>query len=69
MIVFGLNAFHGDSTAALVRDGKLVAAAKDERFRRVKHATEQISRQRRRTSTSFSEFLQSELPRNHATDL
>src|ERR1044071_6637532 len=37
MIVLGLNAFHGDSAAALVRDGVLVAAAEEERFRRVKH--------------------------------
>ena len=37
MIILGLNAFHGDSAAALVRDGKLVAAAEEERFRRVKH--------------------------------
>jgi carbamoyltransferase len=37
MIILGLNAFHGDSSAALVRDGKLVAAVEEERFRRVKH--------------------------------
>src|SRR6476619_1701180 len=37
MIILGLNAFHGDSSAALVRDGKLVSAAEEERFRRVKH--------------------------------
>src|SRR5262249_38021171 len=37
MIVLGLNCFHGDSSAALVRDGELVAAAEEERFRRVKH--------------------------------
>ena len=37
MIILGLNAFHGDSSAALVRDGELVAAAEEERFRRVKH--------------------------------
>ena len=37
MIILGLNAFHGDSAAALVRDGALVAAAEEERFRRVKH--------------------------------
>src|SRR5712664_3319978 len=37
MIILGLNAFHGDSSVALVRDGKLVAAAEEERFRRVKH--------------------------------
>ena len=37
MIILGLNAFHADSAAALVRDGKLIAAAEEERFRRVKH--------------------------------
>lgn len=37
MIILGLNAFHGDSSAALLRDGRLVAAAEEERFRRVKH--------------------------------
>src|SRR5579863_5595647 len=37
MVILGLNAFHGDSAAAIVRDGKLVAAAEEERFRRIKH--------------------------------
>lgn len=37
MIILGLNAFHGDSSACLVRDGVLVAAAEEERFRRLKH--------------------------------
>jgi carbamoyltransferase len=37
MIILGLNAFHGDSSAALVRDGVLIAAAEEERFRRIKH--------------------------------
>jgi carbamoyltransferase len=37
MIILGLNAFHGDSAAAIVRDGILVAAAEEERFRRIKH--------------------------------
>ena len=35
--ILGLNAFHGDSAACLVVDGVLVAAAEEERFRRVKH--------------------------------
>ena len=35
--ILGLNAFHGDAAAALVIDGKLVAAAEEERFNRVKH--------------------------------
>ena len=37
MIVLGINAFHGDSAACLVRDGELVAAVEEERFRRIKH--------------------------------
>lgn len=37
MLILGLNAFHADSAACLVRDGKLVAAAEEERFRRIKH--------------------------------
>ena len=37
LIILGLNAFHGDSAASLVVDGKLVAAAEEERFRRIKH--------------------------------
>ena len=37
MIILGLNAFHADSSAAIIRDGKLIAAAEEERFRRVKH--------------------------------
>ena len=36
-MILGLNAFHADSSAALVRDGKLIAAAEEERFRRIKH--------------------------------
>jgi carbamoyltransferase len=35
--ILGINAFHGDSSACLLRDGKLVAAAEEERFRRIKH--------------------------------
>ena len=37
MIVLGLNAYHGDAAACLVRDGIVVAAAEEERFRRIKH--------------------------------
>jgi len=36
-IVVGINAFHGDSSACILRDGRLVAAVEEERFRRVKH--------------------------------
>src|SRR5882724_9100066 len=37
MLILGLNAYHGDSAACLIKDGKLVAAAEEERFRRIKH--------------------------------
>jgi carbamoyltransferase len=37
MIILGLNAYHADSAAAIVRDGTLVAAVEEERFRRIKH--------------------------------
>lgn len=35
--VLGISAFYHDSAAALVVDGKIVAAAQEERFTRVKH--------------------------------
>jgi len=35
--VLGVNVFHGDASAALIRDGALVAAIEEERFRRLKH--------------------------------
>jgi carbamoyltransferase len=35
--ILGLNAFHGDSSAALVVDGRVVAALEEERLTRVKH--------------------------------
>src|SRR5215469_3734066 len=37
MKILGLNAFHGDASAALLRDGQLVAALEEERLNRVKH--------------------------------
>ena len=35
--ILGINAYHGDVSAVLVRDGELVAAVEEERFRRIKH--------------------------------
>jgi carbamoyltransferase len=35
--ILGINAFHGDASACLVRDGELIAAVEEERFRRIKH--------------------------------
>jgi len=37
MYVLGINAYHGDASAALVHDGKLIAAVEEERFNRIKH--------------------------------
>src|SRR5947207_6431717 len=37
MIILGINAYHGDAAAAIVRDGEIIAAAEEERFNRVKH--------------------------------
>jgi carbamoyltransferase len=38
MVILGINAYHGDASAALVVDGQLVAAVEEERFNRIKHA-------------------------------
>jgi carbamoyltransferase len=35
--ILGLNAYHADSAACLVKDGNLIAAAEEERFRRIKN--------------------------------
>jgi carbamoyltransferase len=37
MNVLGINAYHADAAACLLRNGELVAAAEEERFRRIKH--------------------------------
>jgi carbamoyltransferase len=36
-VMLGINAFYSDSSACLLRDGVLLAAAEEERFRRIKH--------------------------------
>jgi carbamoyltransferase len=37
MLILGINAYHGDAAAAIIRDGKLIAAVEEERFNRIKH--------------------------------
>ena len=37
MYILGLNAFHGDSSACILKNGVLIAAAEEERFLRIKH--------------------------------
>jgi carbamoyltransferase len=38
MNILGINAYHGNASAAIVSDGRLVAAVEEERFNRVKYA-------------------------------
>ena len=42
MYVLGINAVYHDSAACLVQDGRVIAAAEEERFTRVKHAKRPI---------------------------
>lgn len=37
MYILGLNAYHADSSAALLKDGNIIYATEEERFTRVKH--------------------------------
>jgi len=37
MNILGINVYHPDVSAVLIRDGQLVAALEEERFRRIKH--------------------------------
>ena len=37
MYILGLNAYHPDSSACIIKDGQLIAAAEEERFVRIKH--------------------------------
>jgi carbamoyltransferase len=37
MYILGINAYHADGSAVLLRDGELVVALEEERFRRIKH--------------------------------
>src|SRR5579871_6712174 len=38
MIILGINAYHANASAAILVDGKLVAAVEEERLNRVKYA-------------------------------
>jgi carbamoyltransferase len=37
MHVLGINAYHADGSAVLLKDGELIVAVEEERFRRIKH--------------------------------
>jgi carbamoyltransferase len=38
MYILGINAYHGDAAAALIKDGRIIAAVEEERFNRIKHS-------------------------------
>ncbi|MGA3244445.1 MAG: carbamoyltransferase [Bacteroidota bacterium] len=40
MIILGISCFYHDAAAAIIRDGKLIAAAQEERFTRLRHDAE-----------------------------
>ena len=37
MVIVGINAYHGDASAAILIDGKVAAAVEEERLKRIKH--------------------------------
>ncbi|MEP6727672.1 MAG: carbamoyltransferase C-terminal domain-containing protein [Bacteroidota bacterium] len=37
MYILGINAYHADSSAAIFKDGQMIAATEEERFTRIKH--------------------------------
>jgi len=37
LYILGVNAYHGDASAAIIKDGQLIAAVEEERFNRKKH--------------------------------
>jgi carbamoyltransferase len=37
LFILGINAYHGDASAAITKDGQLIAAVEEERFNRKKH--------------------------------
>ena len=58
--ILGINAYHGDSSACILIDGKLIAAVEEERFRRIKHwagfPSESIAYCLKEASLSISEI-------------
>jgi carbamoyltransferase len=68
MTILGINAYHGDVSAVLVRDGELLAAVEEERFRRIKHIagfpTEAIRACLRMTGTDPGEIEHVAVSRN-----
>src|SRR5438045_182555 len=73
MYILGINAYHGDAAAAIVRDGELIAAVEEERFNRVKHCAgfpaQSIDYCLRAAGISFDEIEHIGISRNPAARL
>ena len=37
MNILGINAYHGDSSACIVKEGKRLAAVEEDRFKHIEH--------------------------------
>jgi carbamoyltransferase len=68
MKILGINAFHGDASACIIEDGRLLYAAEEERFNRVKHCagfpTQAIRACLKNTGTRVDEIEHVALSRN-----
>ena len=64
MRILGLSAFYHDSAAALIEDGKIIAAAQEERFTRKKHDSGfQVGRLNTASSRAASSSMKSNMLR------
>jgi len=73
MYILGINAYHGDAAAAIVRDGKLIAAVEEERFNRIRHCagfpTSAIKYCLRAAGISIAEVAHVGISRNPSANL
>ena len=73
MIILGINAYHADSSACILRNGELLAAVEEERFKRIKHwagfPTESIKYCLREAGVGIEEIDHMALNRNPRANL
>ncbi|MBU4231182.1 MAG: carbamoyltransferase, partial [Proteobacteria bacterium] len=73
MNILGINAYHADSSACIVKNGELIAAVEEERFERIKHwagfPTQSIKYCLREAGLSIEEIDHVALNRNPRANL
>jgi carbamoyltransferase len=73
MLILGINAYHADSSACILRNGELLAAVEEERFKRIKHwagfPTEAIKYCLREAGVGIEEIDRVALNRNPRANL